>query len=270
MKNRLYLSLAALLGCLPACSDNSEQACYSPTSNLSLAEQPGAVGCACNPAVDRDVCVQGKGLMCTSGHWDAVIDGPCMPPPSTDAATDQNPADTSAADAETGALCYSPTSDLTSAYQPGAVGCACNPAVDQDVCVQGIGLMCMNGRWQAVNDGPCMPLPPRDAAIDQADTSAADVPIDSRVGTDVAPDSSPVDVGERCGTTTCQPGELCVPGCMGICYCPPAPDGGTCPNGPCRCGALVGCNYVPPSYCSSTLPMGCTRTDGGTIQCVCA
>jgi len=92
MNRRTYLSLAALLVCLPACSEDNRNACYSPTSNLSRADETGAVGCACNPAVDQDVCVQGKGLMCTSGHWQAVLDGPCMPLPQRDAATDQQPA----------------------------------------------------------------------------------------------------------------------------------------------------------------------------------
>jgi hypothetical protein len=56
--------------------------CFSPTANLSIAFQPGAVGCACNSTVDRDVCVdrnRARALICTYGHWVAMMDGPCMP-----------------------------------------------------------------------------------------------------------------------------------------------------------------------------------------------
>ncbi|HEY5955156.1 MAG TPA: hypothetical protein VIV60_01335 [Polyangiaceae bacterium] len=53
--------------------------CYSPTQNLPSAYQTGARGCACNEATDVDVCVQGVALICTSGVWMAVEDGPCMP-----------------------------------------------------------------------------------------------------------------------------------------------------------------------------------------------
>jgi hypothetical protein len=270
--------IAVLLGCVPACGDGGAGAlCYSPTSNLSTAYQPGAVGCSCNPATDRDVCLQGVALICRDGRWHAVEDGPCMPQFPGDAGPDQSsagpdwPLDVSLGgdvsdDAADVGSCYGPTTDLSTVYQPGAVGCACDHAVEPDVCVRGVGLMCLGGRWTAVIDGPCMPLPPRDAANQQAD--AVDAPIDSQVRTDAAGDISPA--GQVCGSSTCRPGEFCVPGCIGTCRCTPMPDSGTCPNGPCTCGALVGCNYVPPSYCSPTVPVGCARTDAGAIQCTCA
>jgi hypothetical protein len=53
--------------------------------------------------------------------------------------------------------CYSPTQNAEKAYDQGAVGCSCDDAVDQDVCVSGAALVCENGRWQAVIDGPCLP-----------------------------------------------------------------------------------------------------------------
>ena len=62
--------------------------CYSPTSNVSSADKAGAVGCACNPAVDKDVCVQGKALFCDYGHWSFGYDGPCMPIPDGGAPKD--------------------------------------------------------------------------------------------------------------------------------------------------------------------------------------
>lgn len=51
--------------------------------------------------------------------------------------------------------CYSPTKNLAHAYEAGAQGCACDDEEDADVCVQGVALICEQGAWQAVEDGPC-------------------------------------------------------------------------------------------------------------------
>jgi hypothetical protein len=55
--------------------------CYSPTKNLATAYEPGAKGCACNADEDADVCVKNVALICESGMWQAVEDGPCEPQP---------------------------------------------------------------------------------------------------------------------------------------------------------------------------------------------
>ncbi|WP_437905524.1 hypothetical protein WME95_45785 [Sorangium sp. So ce327] len=121
--------------------------CVSPTQNLDTAYEPGSVGCACTDA-DEDVCVddssgRGVALVCDAGRWRAVVDGPCAPPPP---------------------VCFSPTQNVDKAYTPGAVGCACADT-DQDVCVEDstgrdVALVCDAGRWKAVEDGPCAPVPP--------------------------------------------------------------------------------------------------------------
>jgi hypothetical protein len=72
-------------GLASGCGDGGDggsdvQACYSPTANVSTADQVGAKGCACNSAVDTAVCVQGKALFCDYDHWSLGYDGPCMPP----------------------------------------------------------------------------------------------------------------------------------------------------------------------------------------------
>ena len=229
--------------CLLSCG--GDNACYSPTSNLSSAYESGAVGCACNSTVDKDVCVQGTALMCMYGHWQAVEDGPCMPIPDgsatkdtaadtiasppdgstpKDTATDTiafspdvaasrdnasmditSPADIGAsgevaAEASvsptdvgttcsldggcpagticqsgiTCALCFSPTIHVE-LHAAGNPGCACNPTVDKDVCVQGNAFFCYSGQWTWGLDGPCMPGPdggaPEDAAVDSAPTA---------------------------------------------------------------------------------------------------
>jgi Kazal-type serine protease inhibitor-like protein len=69
-----------LLGCGPTTVDD-EPTCYSPTQNLEHAYEMGAKGCACDMAKDADVCIDGSiALICESGAWLAVADGPCQPP----------------------------------------------------------------------------------------------------------------------------------------------------------------------------------------------
>lgn len=114
MKKLLFCLFLAV----PACGESSKEAndahvadaanretgtdaalpCFSPTSNLAIAQQPGAVGCACDPAVDRDVCVRNTlAVVCMGGRWWIGVDGPCMPPPG-DAAPDQGPSPDLSAD----------------------------------------------------------------------------------------------------------------------------------------------------------------------------
>jgi hypothetical protein len=83
-----------------------------------------------------------------------------------------------------------------------------------------------------------------------------------------APDLGP----PRCGDLECAPGNLCVPGCRGVCGCAEMPDSGVCEYGPCTCGGtLEGCALPPPGpYCAETLPPDCTIVDGGMVQCLCA
>jgi hypothetical protein len=83
--------------------------------------------------------------------------------------------------------CYSPTQNLASAYGAEAQGCACTER-DTPVCALApdlthVGLMCVNGRWQSVFDGPCRALSP-DGGPPDTGTS------------DVAPEASPPD-GQR-------------------------------------------------------------------------
>jgi hypothetical protein len=70
-------------------------------------------------------------------------------------------------DEDTGGACYSPTQHLDIAYEQGSQGCACDAERDQDVCVGRVALVCEDGRWSAVEDGPCEPTAPgADAGID--------------------------------------------------------------------------------------------------------
>lgn len=56
--------------------------------------------------------------------------------------------------------CFSPTQNLESACEVNSVGCDCNSAVDEGVCVmdkngQFVALICSEDKWTAVEDGPC-------------------------------------------------------------------------------------------------------------------
>jgi hypothetical protein len=79
MTKNIALMLIMLSGLAAGCGANDVQACYSPTANVSTADQAGAKGCACDSAVDKAVCVEGKALFCDYNHWSFGYDGPCMP-----------------------------------------------------------------------------------------------------------------------------------------------------------------------------------------------
>lgn len=56
--------------------------------------------------------------------------------------------------------CYSPNIDLDTAYDPGAVGCACDPEVDKETCRNDsrgrtVPLVCENGRWHTGEGTAC-------------------------------------------------------------------------------------------------------------------
>jgi len=74
------------------------RACFTPTLNTDLAIMGSSQGCPCDRSVDHDVCAQtstgSKAVVCFSGQWQYVLDGPCMPMPQPDASTktDTHPA----------------------------------------------------------------------------------------------------------------------------------------------------------------------------------
>jgi hypothetical protein len=50
--------------------------------------------------------------------------------------------------------CYSPAQNLAHVNEPDAVGCRCSSSAP-GFCVGSVALVCTDGRWQAVEDGPC-------------------------------------------------------------------------------------------------------------------
>lgn len=56
--------------------------------------------------------------------------------------------------------CFSPTQNLEIANDVDAEGCDCNSEIDEDICVDGVALVCEEDQWQSVEDGPCFNLQP--------------------------------------------------------------------------------------------------------------
>lgn len=116
----------------PSCESN----CFSPTKNTDWALDEDALGCVCDPETDPDVCAEGAGFICTGGRWTATEDGPCW----------NHDMD-----------CYSPTQNTDQAYADGAIGCACDRDIhDQIVCLDEVeaALVCTDdGHWEAIVDG---------------------------------------------------------------------------------------------------------------------
>ncbi|WP_339727680.1 hypothetical protein [Maribacter stanieri] len=63
---------------------------------------------------------------------------------------------------ENNSKCFSPTQNLSNAYEPGSVGCDCDSENDANICVQdekgsNVALICSEKKWIVVEDGPCNP-----------------------------------------------------------------------------------------------------------------
>lgn len=83
---------------------------------------------------------------------------------STDADTETDSATNSDTD------CYSPFQNYSNAYEDGMEGCECQKD-QQSVCIGGAALICEDQRWEAVEDGPCMPQSMDDCVdLDNLDT----------------------------------------------------------------------------------------------------
>jgi hypothetical protein len=159
---------------------NGPEECFSPSQNPELAQQDGALGCACN-ATDP-VCVSDLTsdppwygmLECEDGRWKSV-------PPSCDRD------------------CFSPTNSPHLAVDPTA-GCACDD--DPPECVQTvldgqpwrIGMYCEEGKWTTGEDGVC-------GFGDEADCRVGGVTYAHGARRVPSPFS-------RCNTCDCSEGEL--------------------------------------------------------------
>jgi hypothetical protein len=179
------------------CFPLPENDCFSPTQNLDLAYDDGAVGCACQDEASQcmpDSAGSQVALVCESGQWQAVLDGPCEPAPEdcyspeddsdgyfdfslTGCACDSEQswcvpgepglvfiacvdghwAPSDAGECGESPECYSPDQNLHLAYDPTAEGCRCQG--EESFCIAGdtslVQLSCVDGQWQSGQDGEC-------------------------------------------------------------------------------------------------------------------
>ena len=118
----------------------------------------GGLGCdeqieagqSCDPDSESQCVDRGGrkiGLVCADGVWIEVEDGPCMP--------EWVPEDE----------CYSPYSNVDLTYDLTILGCTCQKE-DYATCVgyekddgqiHNVALICEDGSWLSVEDGPCEP-----------------------------------------------------------------------------------------------------------------
>ena len=66
-------------------------------------------------------------------------------------------------DDESSLNCFSPTQNLTNAYETDSIGCDCDSENDTDICMpdengRSVALICSENKWIAVEDGPCSPI----------------------------------------------------------------------------------------------------------------
>ena len=147
----------------------------------------------------------------------------------------------------TGSTCFSPTQNLSMAYQAGAKGCACNSANDASVCVQGVALICESNLWLAVEDGPCMPV---------FGTGGA-----SNVGTGGTSAGGSTTTASACFSPT-QHLEMIKPMASGGCPCNPATDASVCIQGT---GLICSNNYWMAVWDGPCMPStGGAGNTGGT------
>lgn len=54
--------------------------CFSPTQHADTAmsaQMDGGTGCPCDPAVDKNVCINKVAFFCENDRWITGVDGPC-------------------------------------------------------------------------------------------------------------------------------------------------------------------------------------------------
>ena len=149
MKTKLLLILITCLF-LNSCSEDDDSGlnCFSPTQNLTIAYETDSIGCDCDSDNDSETCVPDENgrnvaLICSDNKWIAVEDGPCIK-----------------IDDNNNSNCFSPTQNLTIAYETDSIGCVCDSDNDNETCVpdengRNVALICSDNKWIAVEDGPC-------------------------------------------------------------------------------------------------------------------
>ncbi len=129
--------------CVPRASGGDSD-CFSPEQNVDQAYS-GAQGCSCDPTLDKDVCVQDStgravALICSTGRWEAVEDGPCSPPPTASCTDDSCGADRICAEVVPGGFraCVGRLREATSCMNPSLDECCDSSECDKGICALSI------------------------------------------------------------------------------------------------------------------------------------
>lgn len=149
--------------------------------------------------------------------------------------------------------CYSPTQNLDSAYEPGAYGCLCDATKDEAVCIGRVALVCERGAWQAVEDGPCSPQPPKTfspEACKAAGGIAVPSPGDAQTPEEDCESGVALGVIDFASSGWDEGGLCCAPG--------------NAPGGK-ACGARAGNTCSADEYCAYQAKDICGQTDAESV-----
>lgn len=161
-------------------SGGGSKECFQHTEDFFDPYDPERPGCACEET-QPSICAQRGSLACVDGEW-SFAPTDCVPPTRCDGELDfSDPegkfrgciCDASVAHGQmcwkhmavvcapagfwyaeesqvcAEANCYSPTQNTEWAGEDGAIGCACDPSMPEEVCE----FSCSEGRWSLVVDG---------------------------------------------------------------------------------------------------------------------
>lgn len=125
--------------CVPR-SSGDDPDCVSPDKNVDEAYS-GGQGCSCDPAVDASVCVQDStgravALVCSGDRWQAVLDGPCSPPPTASCTDDSCGSDRICAEVVPGGFrtCVGQLQEVSTCMNPALDECCDSSECETGVC----------------------------------------------------------------------------------------------------------------------------------------
>jgi hypothetical protein len=149
------IALAILANALPACGGSSTSNSSATSGGAGNASggsggglgTTGGAAAACTVGADQ-TCNDDPRVSSLWGHCQA---GVCQ----CNAGTERSPTT-----GKCSSTCYSPRQNVDLAYEPEAVGCSCDAAVDYDTCRADSGgrlvaFECSDSNWGAVEDGAC-------------------------------------------------------------------------------------------------------------------
>ncbi len=150
---QLTIAVTVTAFLLAACSSDDSGDSRTDPLGTSMEDDDGSTDDAADDQ-DDDSSADDDSVDDSADDSDDGADDDLVDDDSTDDSPDDSADDDTGSDAGVDADCYSPTQNADTAYEPDAEGCACD-ADQQGVCVGDAAMVCQDGSWQAVQDGPC-------------------------------------------------------------------------------------------------------------------